>query len=220
MHDTSIWMSLTSFSPISLAQPLPFPGWRGTGRTYWRMVQMSKHGDSWAGNGLSCTHVKTHTHRSPRHIQYRERGRGEERELNTLSGSLVERATGLAPHWLICESLLLKQLCASVHTLCWHGGSSALTHLHINKPPETFIKCWENRQYLHVKLPRTSMCLARATLRASAVLQILGCTRGMIMTSSVQLLQLPIAPVMMERNTLLTLLALSTQPAYLKSGLY
>lgn len=72
---------------------------------------------------------------------YRERGRRKERELNTSSGSLVERATGLAPHWLICESLLLKQLCASVHTLCWRGGSRAFTHLHINKPPETFIKC-------------------------------------------------------------------------------
>lgn len=151
---------------------------------------------------------------------YREKGRRKERELNTSSGSLVERATGLAPHWLICESLLLKQLCASVHTLCWSGGSSAFTHLHINKPPETFIKCWENRQYLHVKLLRTSVCLARATPRASVVLQILGCTQGMIMTSSVQLLLLPITVVMMERNTLLTLLALSTQPTYLKSRLY
>lgn len=110
-------------------------------------------------------------------------GRGEERELNTLSGSLVERATGLAPRRLICESLLLKQLCASVHTLCWHRGSSAFTHLHINKPPATFIKCWENRQYLHVKLLRTSMCLARATPRASVVLQILSCTQSMIMSN-------------------------------------
>lgn len=165
-------------------------------------------------------HADTHTHTGHIRIYGESGGGGEERELNTLSGSLVERATGLAPHWLICESLLLKQLCASVHTLCWRGGSSAFTHLHINKPPETFIKCWENRQYLHVKLQRTAVCLARATPRASVVLQILGCTRGMIMTSSVQLLQLPIALVMMERNTLLTLLALSTQPAYLQSGLY
>ena len=59
MHDTSIWMSLTSFGPISLRAAAAC---RGTGRTYWRMVQMSKHGDSWAGNGLSCTHMQTHTH--------------------------------------------------------------------------------------------------------------------------------------------------------------
>ncbi len=60
MHDTSIWMSLTPFGPIS--QPPLFTGWRGTGRTYWRMVQMSKHGDSWAGNGDSYTHTCKHTH--------------------------------------------------------------------------------------------------------------------------------------------------------------
>lgn len=161
---------------------LQFTGWRGTGRTYGRMVQMSKHGDSWTGNELSCTHTCSHTRRFHLNIQT-ESGRGEERELSTLSGSLVERATGLAPHRLICESLLLKQLCASAHTLSWRRGSSAFTHLHINKPPETFNKCWENRQYLHVKLPRTLMCLARATPRAAAVLQILGCTRGMIMSN-------------------------------------
>lgn len=113
----------------------------------------------------SHAHTCRDTRRSHPHIQKEgERGgveRGEERELNTPSGSLVERATGLAPHRLICESLLLKQLCASVHTLCWRGGSSAFTHLHINKPPETFIKCWENRQYLHVKLQRTAVCLEK-----------------------------------------------------------
>ncbi len=101
----------------------------------------------------TCKHTHIHTQVSSTHIE--NKGEGEERELNTLSGSLVERATGLAPHRLICESLLLKQLCASVHTLCRRGGSSAFTHLHINKPPETFIKCWENRRYLHVKLQRT-----------------------------------------------------------------
>lgn len=182
VHDASIRMSLTSFSPISLTQPLLLTGLRGTGKTYWGMVQMSKHGDAWTGNELPCTHTHTHTHRFPLNIQT-EWGRGEERELSTLSGSLVERATGLAPHRLICESLLLKQLCASVHTLSWRRGSSTFTHLHINKPPETFNKCWEKRQYLHVKLPRTLMCLARATPRASVVLQTLGCTQSMVMSN-------------------------------------
>lgn len=65
----------------------------------------------------SHAHTCRETHAGLIHT-YREKGRGEERELNTTSGSLVERATGLAPHRLICESLLLKQLCASVHTLC------------------------------------------------------------------------------------------------------
>ena len=58
-------------------------------------------------------------------------GGGGGRELNTSSGSLVKRATGLAPHRLICESLLLKQLCASVHTLCRAQGeqrSRPFTH--------------------------------------------------------------------------------------------
>lgn len=126
------------------------------------------------------SHAHTYAHLN---IQ-RGRGRVEESELNTLSGSLVERATGLAPHRLICESLLLKQLCASVRTLCRRRGRSAFTHLHINKPPETFIKCWENRQYLHaVKLPRTLKYLAGATLQASVVLQILISTRGTIMSN-------------------------------------
>lgn len=168
------------------------------------------------------SHEHTCTRRSHPHIlreSKRERESGEERELNTPSGSLVERATGLAPRWLICESLLLKQLCASVHTLCRRGGS-AFTHLHINKPPETFIKSWENRRYLHVKLQRTSASLAGATRRgpprplANPPLH----TGAMIMTSSVQLLLLPIAPAVMERNTPLTLLALSTRAANVKSS--
>ena len=163
------------------------------------------------------THAHTHTHIYTHRgfIQtYRKRrrwGRGEERELNTLSGSLVERATGLAPHRLICESLLLKQLCAFVHTLWRHRGSSAFTHLHINKPLETFIKCWQKRQYLQVELLRTWKCLARST-RGLANPQL------HVGRDNVQLLQLPIALVMMESNTLLTLLALSTQAANLESG--
>lgn len=173
---------------------------------------------------------RAHTYRrSHPHIQ----GAGElgKRELNTSSGSLVERATGLAPHRLICESLSLNSsvpLC----TRCvlalggWGGGgcfgggglSPICTLINLQKH---LLNAGENRQYLHVKFPRTSVCLAKgATAPASVVLQILGCTRGMIMTSSVQLLLLPITLVMMERNTLLTLLALSTRPALLKSGLY
>lgn len=154
-----------------------FTGWRGSGRTYCRMVQLSKHGQVMESNAHTYTRIGfIWTYR-------KMEGAGGKRELNTLSGSLVERATGLAPHRLICESLLLKQLCASAHTLCRRRGRSAFTHLHINKPPETFIKCWENRHYLHVKLPGTLKCLAGATLWASVVLQILSSTRGMIMSN-------------------------------------
>lgn len=91
----------------------------------------------------------------------------------------MERATGLAPRRLVCESLLLKLLCASVHTLCWCGGWEALSPIcTLINLQEKNIKSWENRQYLHVKLPRTSASLAKATPWASVVLQILGCTRG------------------------------------------
>lgn len=134
------------------------------------------------------------------------------RELNTLSGSLVERATGLAPHQLICESLLLKQLCASAHTLCRHRGSGAFTHLHINKPPETFIKCWENRRYLHVETPGDIEVFGRGH---TVGLGGLANPQFRMGNDNVQLPQLPIALVVMESNTLLTLLALLMQPTNL-----
>lgn len=187
-----------------------FTGWRRTGRTYWRMVQLSRHGQVMESNA--------HTYARIGFIwTYRKTGEsgGEEREreLNTLSGSLVERAMGLAPYRLICESLLLKQLCASAHTLCRHRGSSAFTHLHINKPPETFIKCRENRRYLHVETPGDIEVFGRGhTVGLGGPANPLFRTGN----NNVQLPQLPIAVVVMESNTLLTLLELSTQPANLK----
>lgn len=105
----------------------------------------------------------------------------QKRELNTPSGSLVERATGLAPHRLICEYLPHKQLCASVLTLCWSigGGGAALPPIctlinlqkHLLNPGKIdSIYMWNSQGHL--------VFLARATPRASVVLQILSCTQG------------------------------------------
>lgn len=161
-----------------------------------------------------------HTHTIGLIRTCRERGRGEERELNTSSGSLVKRATGLAPHQLICESLSLNSsvpLC----THCAGTGGAALSpictlinlqkHL-LNAGRIDSIYMWNSRGHQCVwQGPHRGPLWSCKSLAAHG---------GTIITSPVQLLLLPIALVMMERNTLLTLLALSTQSAYLKSGLY
>lgn len=148
--------------------------------------------------------------------------RGVESELNTPSGSLVEGATGLASRQLICESLLLKQLCASVHTLCWCGSGRGCTGAVLSpictliSLPKHLLKAWRidsiyvwnSQGHQQVKQgPHRGPLRSRISLAGSKR-----------MTSSVQLLQVPIAVVMMEKNMQSTLLALSIQLSH-KSGI-